>query len=251
MRPKAIAFDMDQTLTMSKEPLSTEMAKVLLKLSEYLPTAVVSGATCERLQTQLKPVFDIKPVPIYLFPTSGAAMYKFVDNAWKEFYKKEIIPDEVEKINSIVTKIVEDSKLLEGYKIFGPQIEFRGSQITLSTLGQEAPYEEKAKWDPDKQKRNGLREKIAPLLPDYEVTLGSTTSIDIVQKGVNKALAVKKFAEHLNIDESEILYVGDDLEEGGNDYVVATESQAMTHLVDSPEDTLHLIIKILNEVENA
>jgi len=34
-------------------------------------------------------------------------------------------------------------------KTWGEQIEDRGSQITYSALGQQAPIEEKKKWDPD------------------------------------------------------------------------------------------------------
>jgi phosphomannomutase len=36
-------------------------------------------------------------------------------------------------------------------------IEDRGSQITYSALGQQAPLEEKEKWDPDFAKRKKIK----------------------------------------------------------------------------------------------
>ncbi len=40
---------------------------------------------------------------------------------------------------------------------WGEQIEDRGSQITFSALGQQAPIEEKKKWDPDFTKREKIK----------------------------------------------------------------------------------------------
>ena len=42
-------------------------------------------------------------------------------------------------------------------------IEDRGSQITFSALGQQAPIEEKKKWDPDFTKRKKMKERLDQL----------------------------------------------------------------------------------------
>ena len=50
-------------------------------------------------------------------------------------------------------------------KVWGDVIEDRGSQITFSALGQQAPLEEKKKWDPDFAKRKGMKTILDKLIP--------------------------------------------------------------------------------------
>lgn len=244
--PDAVAFDLDQTITRSKEPLSLSMAKALKKLAFYLPIAVVSGASRERMLAQLFPAL---PVAIYdrltLLPTSGAALYTFKKTSWHAVYEHTIPQTEAERIMGIVNEVVDKSGLVAGEPAWGERLEFRGSQVTFSALGQQAPFSEKSKWDKDKKKRRQLVTLLSPRLKDYEVALGGTTTVDIVPRGINKALAVTKFAEHIHVPINRVLYVGDDLKRGGNDYVVAATTRAKTKSVANPADTLSFINELL------
>jgi len=112
-------------------------------------------------------------------------------------------------------------------KVYGETIEDRGSQVTFSALGQDIVDELgeeglrlKHDWDPDSVKKNKLRDYIAPLIPEFEVHVGGVTSIDVTKKGIDKAYGMKKLTELLGVTPEEILFVGDRLEEGGNDYPV-------------------------------
>ena len=46
------------------------------------------------------------------------------------------------------------------------------------------------------------------------------TSIDVVRKGIDKAYGIKKISERLGVGKKDMLFLGDKLEEGGNDYPV-------------------------------
>ncbi len=105
-------------------------------------------------------------------------------------------------------------------KPYGEIIEDRGSQITYSALGQEAPAEAKYAWDPDGKKKWSLRDYAAPLLQDVEVRVGGTTSVDVTSIGIDKAYGMEKLLAVLEIEKGDILFVGDKLQEGGNDYPV-------------------------------
>ena len=123
---------------------------------------------------------------------------------------------------------------------YGERIEYRGGQITLSALGQRAPLDEKKAWDPTHAKRSALREYIAERLPEFSVSIGGATSIDVTKHGVDKAYGVRKLCERLGIRESDALYVGDELSAGGNDEAVY-KTASQTHTVSGPEDTMRLI----------
>jgi HAD superfamily hydrolase (TIGR01484 family) len=103
---------------------------------------------------------------------------------------------------------------------YGEIIEDRGSQMTFSALGQQAPPEEKYAWDPTGEKKLKLRNHVAPLVPDLEARVGGTTSVDVTLIGVDKAYGISKLIEMTGVTQDEILFVGDKLEEGGNDYPV-------------------------------
>lgn len=112
-------------------------------------------------------------------------------------------------------------------KVYGETIEDRGSQITISTLGQDIVdvlgkegVRIKEDWDPDNSKKNNIRDHAAPLLPEFEVRVGGLTSIDVTKPGIDKAYGMKKLMEVLNLTKDEVLFVGDRLQEGGNDFPV-------------------------------
>ena len=73
---------------------------------------------------------------------------------------------------------------------WGELIEDRGSQITFSALGQEAPVDVKKVWDPDFEKRKKIKAILDPILPDFTVRLGGATSIDITKPGIDKAYGI-------------------------------------------------------------
>ena len=52
-------------------------------------------------------------------------------------------------------------------KVWGEVIEDRGSQITFSALGQQAPLEEKNKWDPDYTKRKKIKAILDKIIPRF------------------------------------------------------------------------------------
>ncbi len=57
-------------------------------------------------------------------------------------------------------------------------------------------------------------------MPDLEVRLGGTTSVDVTRPGIDKSYGMKKLMAALGIAKDEILFFGDKLMEGGNDYPV-------------------------------
>jgi hydroxymethylpyrimidine pyrophosphatase-like HAD family hydrolase len=94
-----------------------------------------------------------------------------------------------------------------------------------------------------------MRKLLKEYLANFEVSIGGTTSIDVTKKGVNKTLCVKKLKERLGIGKKHMLYVGDALFKGGNDYIM--RSTGITCVpVPGPEGTKKLIRNLIETAQN-
>ena len=91
-------------------------------------------------------------------------------------------------------------------KVWGEAIEDRGSQITFSALGQQAPLEEKNKWDPDFAKRKKIKAILDTFIPEFSVRMGGATSIDVTKPGIDKAYGIRKLRDLLGISLKEMIY---------------------------------------------
>ncbi len=215
-----IVFDLDGTLAPSKSPLEPDMADLLFKLFKQKKVAVISGGAYPQFQKQF-----LKELPqateglnnLVLLPTSGTRMYIWRRD-WHEQYAEDFSPAEREKILTTLNAAIKMSGVKTPDKLYGPQIEDRGSQITYSALGQSAPLSEKSNWDPDRKKREKIVSFAEPKLKQFDVRIGGTTSVDITRRGVNKGYGIRKLEEHLKIPTEKILFIGDALFPGGNDY---------------------------------
>ena len=128
-------------------------------------------------------------------------------------------------------------------------IEDRGSQITFSALGQEAPLDEKTKWDPDFKKRKKIKEILNPLIPEFSIQLGGSTSIDVTRPGIDKGYGVRKLQETLGIAIEDMIFVGDAVFPGGNDYP-AKQAGVVSIEVRDPHETKRVIEAIIACLES-
>ena len=252
--PPLIMFDLDQTLAESKQALAPHMADLLARLLKETKVAVISGGGLpqflKQVVEQLPPNANLSR--LYLLPTSGAALYEWRGGEWSRVYEEKLSEQDAERIKEAVRTVAKETGLIDfSTPAYGERIEYRGSEVTFSALGQEAPLAAKQAWDPDKSKRRLLQRALTKCLPEYsvclpdfEVGMGGATSVDITKKGVDKAYGIEKISEHLAIPIAEMLYVGDQLEPGGNDEA-ATRTAIKTHAVTSPSDTAFFIASLL------
>lgn len=240
-----IAADLDGTLAESKSPLSTEIAEVLASWLSKRRFAIISGGKFEQFQTQVISRLPIgtKLENLYLFPTNGASCYHFSAGVWEKIYEDNLSESEKETIytalHSTILKIPFLNSLSRD-EIYGEQIEYRGGQITFSALGQLAPLPKKKLWDPNHEKRKLIASHLSPLLPNFTISIGGTNTLDITKKGIDKAYAIHKLMELLNVDQVHIIYLGDALFEGGNDFPVI-QTGVTTVSVKNPQDSIQFI----------
>jgi len=244
---KLIIFDLDGTLTESKQPLTIEMALLLMKLLAETKVAIVSGGALHQFLKQVVAHLPSETnfTNLYLLPTSGAALYEFSNGGWNKIYEERLSEKEAHTIEAAMREAAEQTGLINfAEQAWGERIEYRGGQVTISALGQEAPIAEKKAWDPDHAKRHMLQAAIAARLPEFSVGMGGATTIDVTKRDIDKAYGVRQLCKRIGIVESEVLYVGDELIAGGNDEAVF-KTEAAVKGVTSPVETTRLIKELL------
>jgi phosphomannomutase len=219
---RVMAFDLDDTLAVSKSRIDARMAGLLAELLDVVEVCIISGGRFEQFDSQVLSHLDLPPemlTRLHLMPTCGTRYYRSLGQGWQCVYTEDLSADMTARIVEVLTSGATELGLWEPAP-WGDIIEDRGSQITYSALGQRAPVDAKYAWDPDGAKKRRLRAYVAERLPDLEVRAGGSTSIDITRKGIDKAYGMGRLLDYLCLTTADVVFVGDRLDEAGNDYPV-------------------------------
>jgi phosphomannomutase len=247
---RVVAFDLDGTLAESKSPITDEMAGLLDRLLARFQVCVISGGKFDQFKRQLIDQLDVAPgrlQALHLMPTCGTQYYRFDVAAafWQQVYAEEIPAEKRALIIAVLSKGA-DALGFREQRLWGEQIEDRGTQVSFSALGQDAPLAKKEAWDPDGAKKRKLRDYVAKEIPEFEVRAGGTTSIDVTRHGIDKAYGIERLISILGVKKDELIFVGDRLDQGGNDHPVKAMGVDCLKVSD-PRDTA-LVIETILEV---
>jgi phosphomannomutase len=212
-----IVFDLDGTIAESKSSLDDEMSALLRDLLGIVRVAVISGGNWPQFEKQLVSNLprDANLLNLSLLPTCGTKFYKY-GATWEELYSEDFTHEEKAKIIGALHEAV-GSLSFNAKMVWGKPIEDRGSQI-------------KALLDKS--------------IPEFSVRLGGTTSVDVTRHGIDKAYGIRKLRDILGIAISEMIFIGDALFPGGNDYP-AKEAGVVSIQVRDPSETKRVIEAII------
>jgi HAD superfamily hydrolase (TIGR01484 family) len=239
-----VVFDLDGTLAQSKAALDDEMSRLLDALLGCVRVAVISGGDWPQFEKQMlsKLAHGERMKNLSVLPTCGAKFYTY-DGRWKKLYAEDFSPDQTSRIKAAFDTALKQTGFAPERQ-WGDLIEDRGSQITFSALGQKAPLEAKKGWDPDFAKRKKIKAALDSLIPEFSVRLGGSTSIDVTRPGIDKGYGVRKLRDTLKIAIADMLFVGDAIFPGGNDYA-AKEAGVESICVRDPDETKRVIEAVI------
>ena len=174
---KLVAFDLDDTLAPSKSPLPARMDVALRSLLDHVEVCIISGGQMGQFRTQVLDnlnATDEELSRLHLMPTCGTRYCRYEGGAWVERYAHDLDPEVAARAIASLERHARELGLWESNP-WGNIIEDRGSQITFSALGQEAPLDAKRAWDPDGRKKDALRDAVQPGVPEVDVRGGGGT----------------------------------------------------------------------------
>jgi len=244
MNKKMVLFDLDGTLTRSRQVIDPYPARLLASLLAKRMVGIVSGCAFNRIEEQLLRQLpqDANMANLHLFTSTASSYYIYRHNRWECIYSESFTDMEKQYITGVLLDVCAD--YIAAHPA-GNLIDDRGGQIALALLGVDAPLDVKTKFDPDNRKRYLLKEKLDKILP-YEVIVGGTTTISVTRCGINKAHCLDILATG-GIAISDILFIGDALYEGGNDYPIKLAGVECLS-VTSPADTIGILERLCSTI---
>src|SRR5687768_14981332 len=87
-----VAFDLDDTLAVSKSRIDDRMAALLARLLDQVDVCVISGGQYAQFQAQVLrhlPVDDVQRARLHLMPTCGTRYYRWTNAEWDLVYAED------------------------------------------------------------------------------------------------------------------------------------------------------------------
>jgi hypothetical protein len=258
IRKKILVFDLDGTITESKAPISSTMAKLLLELLKIKKIAIIGGGSYNQFQKQLLKHLNPKMPQLqnlFLFPTNATAFYLY-QGTWKKIYHQTLSKKEKQQIKKAIRLAIKKSGYKRPKKTYGPLIEDRQSQITFSALGQNVVsilgkqgLILKKRWlNQNKSLKMRILKNLQQLLPNFTVKTAGYTSIDITKKNIDKAYGIYQITKYLKTPIKEIFFIGDAIFKGGNDYPV-TQTGVQYLNVSGPKEVINILQTLLKKLK--
>lgn len=208
---KVIAMDLDGTLTQHKQPLSPEARQRLVDLSKKYKLLMVGAGQVQRIFNQME------HFPIDIIGNYGLQYAKYNAETGEMDVQRDLnLPcDNRASIEAKVTALREK----HGFTVFaGDNVEYHPSGcLTFPILGTKAQQADKLAFDPDRKKRRAFYQEVVEAFPDYVVFVGGSSSFDMAPKPYNKFYALDLYCQENGLSHENVLFIGDDYGQGGND----------------------------------
>ena len=229
---KVYCFDVDGTLTPSRELISEEMKCNIIELAKLYPVYFVTGSDYAKTLEQVGPE---------VLNAIMMSMNCNCSSLWKNGIQ---VSHDDWKLTPVETLFLSDEVKLSKYAIkTGKHIEHRPGMVNFSIVGRNANKEQRQSykiWDKEMNERAQVAERFNNRFDKLEAKVAGETGLDIAAKGNDKSRAIEIIGT-----KDPIYFYGDKMEVDGNDYPLARriqyESLGKTFCVSRPEETLEHI----------
>lgn len=210
MSIKLIAMDLDGTLSQHKSPLPEKTKETLKALSKKYKLLMVGAGQVNRIWNQME------QFPIDIIGNYGLQYAEYNYDTKSLDIKRDLtFPCDRKSVDKRVSMLREKHGFTE---FSGDSVEYHPSGcVTFAVLGTKAKAEDKLAFDPDRKKRRAIYDEVCEVFSDYVVFVGGSSSFDMAPKPYDKRHALALYCEEHGFKADEVVFIGDDYGEGGND----------------------------------
>ncbi|CAD5116814.1 DgyrCDS5658 [Dimorphilus gyrociliatus] len=242
-------FDVDGTLTPSRNRIQPDMDNFLQELSKKVVVGVVSGSDLSKIAEQLASEGSSNLVEGLLKKYE----YVFLENGLVAYHNEELITKQSilkfcgeEKLQEFINFTLQELSKLKLPAKRGNFIEFRSGLINVCPVGRscsQAERDEFAAYDKEHNVRQNLVQKLKERFPDagLNFAIGGQISIDVFPIGWDKRFCLEKVIEK---GFKTIHFFGDKTQPGGNDHEIFEDERTIGHTVKNPSDTIEQLTKM-------
>ena len=210
---RVFIFDVDGTLTPSRQRMTEEFAKFFDEWSSKNKYYLVTGSDLDKTKEQL---------PIAYIDRAEAIFTCCGNQMWRD---DELIYDNKFEVTNKLKNALEVMLMSSQYKYrYGNHIEDRGSMVNFSVVGRNCTQEQREEyyeWDKEKGERRKMSIFLKNKFKDLDAVIGGQISIDIYPKGMDKSQILNVIEQERLVPPNEYIFIGDGIENGGNDYPLA------------------------------
>lgn len=239
-----VLFDIDGTLTHSRQKVTSEMLDALKNLRKKCTVGVVGGSDLPKQMDQLGD--NVLDIVDYSFSENGLVAYQGRNKIGENSLRSKYSVDQINKFINWTLKYIAD---LDIPVKTGTFIECRTGMMNISPVGRNCTQQERIQFY-EFDKIHGIRKKMckdmAAAFPEMKLqfSIGGQISIDVFPEGWTKTYCLR-FVES---QYDKIHFFGDMTMEGGNDYEIFNHPRVLGHTVKNPQDTIEQINEIFSLV---
>ena len=204
---KKFIFDVDGTLTESRQQIDLSFEVYMIKFCCKYDVYLVTGS--DRAKTVEQVGLDIYNRSKRVYNCSGADVYEKDHNVYKSDWKPS---------RKLINFLSDELDFSTFPHKTGNHIEHRPGGINFSILGRGQDSmknrKEYVKWDINTTERILMSDRIKSEFPDLNIQIGGQTGLDISDS--YKSQILRDFNS-----EDELVFFGDMMKEGQNDYPLA------------------------------
>ena len=204
---KKFIFDVDGTLTESRQQIDLSFEVYMIKFCCKYDVYLVTGS--DRAKTVEQVGLDIYNRSKRVYNCSGADVYEKDHNVYKSDWKPS---------RKLINFLSDELDFSTFPHKTGNHIEHRPGGINFSILGRGQDSmknrKEYVKWDINTTERILMADRIRSEFPDLNIQIGGQTGLDISDS--DKSQILRDFNS-----EDELVFFGDMMKEGQNDYPLA------------------------------
>jgi len=247
---KIYIFDIDGTLTPSRQKMTEEFAKFFDEWSSKNKYYLVTGSDLDKTKEQLPIAYVDRTEAI--FPCCGNEMWK----GDKQVYRKEFKPPQ-----NLLTYLGEQLRFSDYPIRAGNHIEDRGTLLNFSIVGRDCSLQQRKdyyEYDKLTNERKTIAKYIRDTWKDIDAVIGGQISIDIYPIGNDKSQIMKHITDNIirevhpdiyNVD-TEFIFIGDGIDNKGNDYPLAelmnTKENCSSYHTEGPEHTKQILESLID-----
>jgi phosphomannomutase len=234
-----LLFDVDNTITPPRRPITAGMREFLVRTRQDVDIGIVGGSDIVKLTDQLGP--NILDDYDHVFPENGLVAYSRGIQLGKQSIVEYLGEEKLQRfLNSALTLVARTDVPIKR----GSFVEVRTGLINVSPIGRGCTNEERDEFelfDKTAGVRDGMIQELKMKFPDLCYAVGGQISFDVTPRGWDKTFCLRYLDEY-----TKVIFFGDRTYPGGNDYEISTSKGVFkSYTVDGPDMTRHIVEELI------